>query len=99
MSSRGAVHGVLPRLRSSPCGGLETGPPQSRGRSLMATAAATLYCGRCGAPLAPGAPYCGRCGTPVLMPTTAPPPGYTYPQASVATHPATGQFKLAPALI
>lgn len=65
----------------------------------MATAAATLYCGRCGAPLAPGAPYCGRCGTPVLMPTTAPPPGYTYPQASVATHPATGQFKLAPALI
>lgn len=65
----------------------------------MATAAPTLYCGRCGAPLAPGAPYCGRCGTPVLMPAVAAQPVYTYPQASRATHPATGQFKLAPALI
>lgn len=65
----------------------------------MATQAPTLYCGRCGAPLGPGAPYCGRCGTPVLMPTTPPPASvYAYPQAP-ATHPATGQFKLAPALV
>lgn len=35
-----------------------------------------LYCGRCGAPLAPGAGFCGRCGTPV-----AAPPMYAYPHA------------------
>lgn len=40
-----------------------------------------MYCGRCGAPLAPGAAYCGRCGTPVARPAVASQPAYRYPMA------------------
>ena len=65
----------------------------------MAQAAPTLFCGRCGAPLSPGAGFCGRCGTPVLMPGVAAPPLYRYqPPPPPAGRPA-GQYKLAPALI
>ncbi len=51
----------------------------------------TMYCGRCGAPLAPGAVFCGRCGTPVALPAVAPaamapPAPYVYPQAPRAPY-------------
>ena len=57
---------------------------------------AAQFCGRCGAPLAPGAAFCGVCKTPVVAPTGAaasaaiyqqpqyrfaPPPQYAYPPA------------------
>jgi zinc-ribbon domain len=64
----------------------------------MAVQPAPRYCGRCGAPLAPGAPYCGRCGTPVLMPAAAAPPVYAYPPPP-PTYAAPRQQRLAPALI
>ena len=32
----------------------------------------TLYCGRCGAPLLPGAVFCGRCGAPQLAAASVP---------------------------
>ena len=70
----------------------------------MATATTSRFCGRCGAPLAPGAGFCGRCGTPVLAqqayapPPPGPPPSYQYARAPQARY-ATGQGKLAPALI
>jgi hypothetical protein len=32
----------------------------------------TRYCGRCGAPLLPGAVFCGRCGAPQLAPAAIP---------------------------
>lgn len=54
----------------------------------------TRYCGRCGAPLAPGATYCGRCGTPVALNAVAAPPTYRYPSAQPAR-----PYRLAPALI
>ncbi|HET7420507.1 MAG TPA: zinc ribbon domain-containing protein [Candidatus Dormibacteraeota bacterium] len=53
------------------------------------------YCGRCGAPLPPGATFCGRCGTPVALQAAAAPPMYRYP----APPPAARQTRLAPALI
>ena len=60
----------------------------------MAYQQATRYCGRCGAPLAPGATYCGRCGTPAALNAVGAPPIYRYPSA----HPAR-PYRLAPALI
>ena len=53
------------------------------------------YCGRCGAPLAPGSSYCGRCGTRVAQVVAAAAP-YPYPRVP---YPERGQFRLAPALI
>ena len=41
-------------------------------------AVATRFCGRCGAPLAPGATFCGRCGTPVVAAAAATYPAYAY---------------------
>lgn len=70
----------------------------------MAATAVGRFCGRCGAPLAPGAGFCGRCGTPVLAqqayapPPPGPPPAYQYAGAPRARY-ATGEGKLAPALI
>lgn len=68
----------------------------------MATAVGR-FCGRCGAPLAPGAGFCGRCGTPVAasMPlAVAPPPVYRYaPPPPSRTRYGSGDGKLAPALI
>jgi hypothetical protein len=63
---------------------------------LMAYQQATRYCGRCGAPLAPGASYCGRCGTPVALTAIAAPPTYRYPAAPT---PARGAYRLPTALI
>lgn len=58
-----------------------------------------MYCGRCGAPIAPGATFCGRCGTPVAaQAAVAPRPMYQYPHARPA-HPAARPDRLAPALI
>jgi hypothetical protein len=42
------------------------------------------YCGRCGAPLAPGATFCGRCGTPVAAHFVAAQPVYSYAAAPPA---------------
>ena len=64
----------------------------------MAVAAPTTYCGRCGAPLAPGAGFCGRCGTPVLMQAAPPPPAYRYAPAPPA-YPTAGQARLGGVLI
>lgn len=57
------------------------------------------YCGRCGAPLAPGTRFCGRCGTPVLMQAAVAAPVYSYAPAPPAAYRAAGQGKLAPPLI
>lgn len=55
-----------------------------------------MYCGRCGAPVAPGATFCGRCGTPVAaQAAVAARPMYQYPQARPGTRP----YRLGPALI
>lgn len=70
-------------------------------------AAAFRFCGRCGAPLAPGAGFCGRCGTPVAAqaiaaaapPVYAGPAAFAYPVAPSVTYPTARQFKLAPAWI
>ena len=66
----------------------------------MAVAAQARYCGRCGAPLAPGAGFCGRCGTPVLSQAApAPRPIYAYPPAPRGAHPAATQSRLGLALV
>ena len=65
----------------------------------MASQAPTLYCGRCGAPLAPGATFCGRCGTPVQLQAATAPPLYRYPPPPGAAYRPGGQYKMAPALI
>jgi zinc ribbon protein len=62
----------------------------------MATA---RYCGRCGAPLAPGAGFCGRCGTPVVMQAAAAQPVYRYAPAPPVAFPPRGPGKLPPALV
>src|SRR4051794_12238131 len=98
-----AYDAVLPQLRRCPRGGLQARPAARAGEDLMVTAVAR-FCGRCGAPLAPGAGFCGRCGTPVLAqqvyapPPPGPPPAYQYARAPRAQY-GTGQGKLAPALI
>src|SRR5205809_1498467 len=88
---------VLPRVRGGAGRGFEAGPGPARRRKLMATATAR-YCGRCGAPLAPGAGFCGRCGTPVLMHAGAAQPVYRYAPAPPVAFPRR-QGKLAPALV
>jgi hypothetical protein len=57
------------------------------------------FCGRCGVPLAPGAPYCGRCGTPVVAQSVAAQPMYRYPQAPPAAYGRARQSKLTPVWI
>jgi zinc ribbon protein len=64
----------------------------------MAAGAPMSYCGRCGAPLAPGARFCGRCGTPVLQAAVAT-PVYRYAPAPHVAYPTAARAKLAPALI
>lgn len=64
----------------------------------MAVASPARFCGRCGAPLAPGAGFCGRCGTPVLMAAAATPPVYRYAPAPFAAYPAP-RTRLGPVLI
>jgi len=67
----------------------------------------TRYCGRCGAPLVPGAVYCGRCGAPQLAmaaipavatalaaPPTAPPAAYGYRVAQPGAFPQAGRTKV-----
>lgn len=67
----------------------------------------TLYCGRCGVPLLPGAVFCGRCGAPqlaaagvpgvapaVATPPAAPPAAYGYRIAQPGAFPGTGRVKV-----
>ncbi|TMC53430.1 MAG: zinc ribbon domain-containing protein [Chloroflexi bacterium] len=65
----------------------------------MASQVPTLYCGRCGAPLAPGATFCGRCGTPVQLQAAAAPPVYRYPPPPQAGYRPAGRQRMAPVLI
>src|SRR5947209_12516189 len=78
MPSGCADHGFLSLVWSGAVGELEAGTAKTRAGILMATAAPARFCGRCGAPLAPGATYCGRCGTPVMTAAAAPQRAYTY---------------------
>jgi hypothetical protein len=66
---------------------------------MAVQAQSSRFCGRCGAPLAPGAPYCGRCGTPVVAPAVAAQPMYRYPQAPPAAYGRARQTKLTPVWI
>src|SRR5437667_7615452 len=61
----------------------------------MAAQPQLRYCGRCGAPLPPGATFCGRCGTPVATAAVAQ-PVYRY---APPAYPTARQYKLAPAMI
>jgi zinc ribbon protein len=61
-------------------------------------AMAARFCGRCGAPIPPGAAFCGRCGTPVLQAVAAQ-PAYSYAPAPQGAYLPRSQGKLAPALI
>ena len=67
----------------------------------------TRFCGRCGAPLLPGAVFCGRCGAPqlaavaasnvaaaVAAPLTAPPAAYGYRIAQPGAFPGAGRAKV-----
>jgi hypothetical protein len=49
-----------------------------------------MFCGRCGAQVAPGSPFCGRCGAPVVQAAAA--PVYSYPVAAPARYPAVRRF-------
>jgi hypothetical protein len=72
----------------------------------------TLYCGRCGAPLLPGAAFCGRCGAPqmalasmpavaraIAAPPTAPPAAYGYRIAQPGAFPAAGKVKVSQVMV
>jgi len=50
------------------------------------------YCGRCGAPVQPGAPFCGRCGAPQALQAVAAAPVYSYPVAPRSAYPTTPRF-------
>jgi hypothetical protein len=59
----------------------------------------TVYCGRCGGPLLPGAVFCGRCGAPQVAtalgaPPMAPPAAYGYRLAQPGAFPAAGRVKV-----
>ena len=68
----------------------------------------TLYCGRCGAPLLPGATFCARCGAPQVAaaagvpfaasalapPPAAPPAAYGYRVAQPGAFPGAGRVKV-----
>ncbi len=53
-------------------------------------AAPGQFCGRCGSPVAPGAPFCGRCGAPQLAAAAvAVPAAYSYRIAQPGVFPGT----------
>jgi hypothetical protein len=56
-------------------------------------AAQIRFCGRCGAPVAPGAPFCGRCGAPQVVQTAAAAPAYRYPVAPPPPHQPGGRYR------
>jgi ribosomal protein L40E len=70
-------------------GGVIEAKTNRRSQHLMAwqTPAQVAYCGRCGAPLAPGATFCGRCGFPVAAPGGAAQPVYSYAPAPPIAYP------------
>ena len=51
------------------------------------------YCGRCGAPVAPGATFCGRCGAPVAQVAAAVAPAYRYPVAPAPMYRTARQWR------
>ena len=61
-----------------------------------------MFCGRCGAQVAPGAPFCGRCGAPQVTQAVAAAPIYSYPVAVPARSPrrfGTSQIAIAGVLL
>ena len=58
------------------------------------------FCGRCGSPLAPGAPFCGRCGAPqqVVAAVAAPAP-YVYRAAPPGAFPGTRSPRLSQIMV
>src|SRR4029077_17723356 len=91
--SHRAGDGVLPRMRRGSIRVVEARTAHGRRRRVM-------YCGRCGAPLAPGATFCGRCGTPVAaQAAVAPRPMYQYPQGRPQVYRAGRSSRLGPAMI
>src|SRR5256886_10568792 len=91
-----AHDGLLPGLRGCAVSRLQAIPAQSGRRGVMAAQPQLRFCGRCGAPLPPGATYCGRCGTPVATAAVAQP---IYRYAPPPAYPTARQYKLAPAMI
>jgi hypothetical protein len=70
----------------------------------MMAVAQTRFCGRCGAPLLPGAVFCGRCGAPqqpaaVAAPPMAPPAAYGYRVAQPGAFPGAGRVKVPQAMV
>ena len=51
------------------------------------------FCGRCGAPIPPGATFCGRCGAPQVAQAVAAPPAYRYPVAPPASYPTARRWR------
>lgn len=63
----------------------------------MATA---RFCGRCGSPLAPGAPFCGRCGAPQqVSAVVAAPAPYVYRAAPAGAFPGTRSPRLSQIMV
>jgi hypothetical protein len=61
-----------------------------------------MFCGRCGAQVASGAPFCGRCGAPQVTHAVAAAPIYSYPVAAPARSPrrfGTSQIAIAGVLL
>jgi hypothetical protein len=56
-------------------------------------AAQMRFCGRCGAPVAPGAPFCGRCGASQVAQAVAAAPLYRYPASPPAPYRPAGRFR------
>lgn len=57
------------------------------------------YCGRCGAPLAPGATFCGRCGNPVAAQVVAPQPVYAYALPPQSVYPTRRRYNASQVVI
>jgi hypothetical protein len=63
-------------------------------------AALARFCGRCGNPLAPGAPFCGRCGAPQMVPAAAvAPAAYSYRMAQPGLFAGTRRPKLSQIMV
>jgi hypothetical protein len=63
------------------------------------------FCGRCGAPLLPGAVFCGRCGAPqqaataIAAPPAAGPAAYGYRIAQPGAFPTAGRAKVSQTMV
>src|SRR5258706_15092295 len=107
MPPRRADNAFLSSLRRQPLSNAEALATASHGSTRL-MAVQTRYCGRCGAPLLPGAVFCGRCGAPQLAPAAvmpmaasalaappmAPPAAYGYRVAQPGAFPQAARAKV-----